>query len=45
MLGLKKPVVKAHGNSDAACIENTILQAKQYFESGLIEKVTGLYSK
>ena len=45
ILGLKKPVVKAHGNSDAACIENTILQAKQYFESGLIEKVTGLYSK
>lgn len=45
ILGLRKPIVKAHGNSDAACIVNTIMQAKKYYESGIIEKISSIYDK
>ena len=38
-LGISKPVIKAHGSSDARAICNAILRAKEYAESGFIEAV------
>ena len=38
-LGISKPVIKAHGSSDARAIRNAILRAKEYAESGFIEAV------
>ncbi len=38
-LGICKPVIKAHGSSDARAICNAILRAKEFAESGLIEDV------
>ncbi len=39
LLGLQKIVVKSHGNSKAKAICNSILQAKNMVESGIIEKI------
>ena len=39
-LGLAKPVIKAHGNSDARAVKNAIRQAITYAETGLIEEIT-----
>ena len=44
-LGISKPVVKAHGSSDARAIANAVLRAVEYAESGFIagiEKDIGL---
>ncbi len=38
-LGLSKPVIKAHGNSDARAIKNAIRQAMAYAEAGVIEEI------
>ena len=38
-IGISKPVIKAHGSSNAEAIENAIGQAKQFAESGLIADV------
>ena len=38
-LGISKPVIKAHGSSDARAICNAILRAKEYAESGFIADV------
>jgi len=38
-LGISKPVIKAHGSSDARAICNAILRAKEYAESGIIADV------
>ena len=38
-LGISRPVIKAHGSSDARAIANAILRAKEYAESGFIEAV------
>ena len=35
-LGISKPVIKAHGSSDARAICNAVLRAKEYAESGFI---------
>lgn len=40
LLGLSKPVIKAHGNSKAEDIKNAVRQAIEYSQSGIIEKVT-----
>ncbi len=40
LLGVKKPVIKAHGSAKAVAICNCILQAKQYAESGIIEEIS-----
>lgn len=37
ILGIAKPVVKAHGSSDAKAFKNAIHQAVSYAESGIIE--------
>ena len=39
-LGITKPVVKAHGSSDEVSICACIKQARDYCESGIIEKFT-----
>ncbi len=38
-LGISKPVIKAHGSSDARAISNAILRAKEYAESGFIADI------
>lgn len=38
-LGISKPVIKAHGSSDARAIHNAILRAAEYAESGLIADI------
>ena len=39
LLGISKPVIKAHGSSDASSIFASIRQAKQFAESGIIESI------
>ena len=36
-LGVKKPVVKAHGSSDAELFEYTIIQAEKFVENQAVE--------
>ncbi|MGN1269946.1 MAG: phosphate acyltransferase PlsX [Clostridia bacterium] len=44
-LGVKKPVVKAHGSSDAKVFEFTIKQAEQFVKNKAVEKLTNQFSK
>lgn len=39
-LGVKKPVVKAHGSSDAKLFEFTVKQAEQFVNNKTVEKLT-----
>ncbi len=39
LLGVKKPVIKAHGSSDAKAIKNAVRQAIAFCENGVIEKI------
>lgn len=38
-LGLEKPVIKAHGNSDARAMKNAIKQAVAYVEGGVVAEI------
>ncbi|MBQ0038752.1 MAG: phosphate acyltransferase PlsX [Clostridiales bacterium] len=38
-IGISKPVIKAHGSSNAEAIENAIAQAKQFADSGMIADI------
>ncbi len=40
LLGVSKPVIKAHGNSDAKAIKNAIRQAKMFAETGVIDIIS-----
>ena len=40
LLGISKPVIKAHGSSDAYAIQNAVRQAIQFASSGIIESIT-----
>lgn len=40
MLGISKPVIKAHGSSDARAIYNAIRQAIAFADSGIIDDIT-----
>lgn len=40
LLGLKKPVIKAHGSSNAAAIKNAIKQAKLFVENDVTTAIT-----
>ena len=44
LLGISKPVIKAHGSSNGKAFKNAIRQAKQFSEEGLIEDIE-LYLK
>ena len=41
LLGLKKPVIKAHGNSDAFAVKNAIRQAAMFAKTGIIAEMSG----
>ena len=45
LLGISKPVVKAHGSSNAAAFSNAVRQAMQVAESGIIEEITANVEK
>ena len=40
LVGISKPVIKAHGSSDAYAIQNAIRQARDFAASGIIESIT-----
>ena len=40
MIGISKPVIKAHGSSDARAIYNAIRQAISFVDSGIIDDIT-----
>lgn len=39
ILGVSKPVIKAHGSSKAKAFKNAIMQAAKYVDSGIIEEI------
>ena len=39
LIGISKPVVKAHGSSNAACIFAAVRQAIDFADSGLIDDI------
>ena len=39
LVGISKPVIKAHGSSDAYAVKNAIRQAQRYVSSGIIESI------
>ena len=44
-LGVKKPVVKAHGSSDEKSFEFTIKQAEQFVRNQAVEKLKDQFTK
>lgn len=40
LIGIARPVIKAHGSSDAYAIKNAIAQAARFAQSGIIEDIT-----
>ncbi|MBQ7726310.1 MAG: phosphate acyltransferase PlsX [Clostridia bacterium] len=40
LLGVQKPVIKAHGNSNAKAIKNAVGQAVRFTEGGVVEKIS-----
>lgn len=40
LLGITKPVIKAHGNSKALAIQNSVRVAAEFAEAGVIEMIT-----
>lgn len=40
IIGVSKPVIKAHGSSNAKAFKNAIRQASEYAKSGMIEEMT-----
>ncbi|MCH5184141.1 MAG: phosphate acyltransferase PlsX [Oscillospiraceae bacterium] len=44
LLGTAKPVIKAHGSSDAKAFYHAVKQAKDFTETGVIEKIAGSFA-
>ena len=44
-LGVKQPVVKAHGSSDETLFEYTIMQAEQFVENKAVDKMIEAFEK
>lgn len=44
-LGIKKPVVKAHGSSDALLFEYTLMQAEKFVENKAVDKMIEEFKK
>ena len=42
LLGLSKPVIKAHGSSKATDIKNAILEASKYYEFSVTQKIEAI---
>jgi glycerol-3-phosphate acyltransferase PlsX len=45
LLGLQKPVIKAHGSSNAKAIKNAVRQAKYCIEADISGKLSGLFQE
>lgn len=45
LLGVRKTVIKAHGNSDAKAIKNAVRQAVTFTEKGVIENISAALSQ
>ncbi len=45
LLGLRKPVIKAHGSSDAKAICNAVRQAEAFVRTGVIDEITEAMDK
>ena len=45
LLGVSKPVLKAHGSSDAKAIKNAVAAAAAYAKSGIIDEISALSEK
>lgn len=45
LLGITKPVIKAHGNSKALAIQNAVRVAAEFAEAGIIEKIAEAVKK
>lgn len=45
LLGTAKPVIKAHGSSDALAFKNAVRQAKEFIENNVIEEMTAALDK
>ena len=45
LLGVRKPVIKAHGNSDAKAIKNAVKQAVSFTERGVIDSISDYLEK
>ena len=39
LVGIAKPVIKAHGSSDAYAIQNAIAQAARFASAGIVESI------
>ena len=44
-LGVKKPVIKAHGSSDAKLFEYTLKQAEQFVNDKTVDNIIEKYSE
>lgn len=44
LLGTAKPVIKAHGSSDAKAFYHAVRQAKAFAETGVIEKIASTFA-
>lgn len=45
LLGVSKPIIKAHGNSKALAIQNAVRVAAEFAKAGVIEKITAQLQK
>ena len=45
LLGLQKPVIKAHGSSDAKAITNAVFKAEAFIRTGVITEMEALMQK
>ena len=45
LLGTAKPVIKAHGSSDAKAFYHAVKQAKEFAETGVIERIAETFSE
>ena len=45
LMGIAKPVIKAHGSSDAKALKNAIRQAKEYTERDVVSQISQALSK
>lgn len=44
LIGVTKPVIKAHGSSNALAIKNAVLQADRFAEAGVVDTITAAIS-
>lgn len=45
LMGVKAPVIKAHGNSDAKALKNAVRQAVKFYEMNVIDKISETLGK